>query len=279
MEAPRTPPLFSWGRQTYVMGVINVTPDSFSDGGRFTTVDAALRQAETLVEQGAHILDIGGESTRPFSEPVGVEEELRRVAPVVEAVARRFPVPISIDTTKAEVAKAALDSGATVVNDISGLRFDPAMAELAASRGAVVVLMHMKGTPRDMQVAPYYEDVVEEVLGFLRERAAYAKERGIAPERIWIDPGIGFGKRLEDNLALLRHLHRFKELGHPLLVGHSRKSFIGTVTGIEAPEERDVATAAVAALAAAQGADVVRVHNVAMTVQALKMADAIHRGS
>ncbi len=279
MEAPRTPPLFSWGRQTYVMGVINVTPDSFSDGGRFTTVDAALRQAETLVEQGAHILDIGGESTRPFSEPVGVEEELRRVAPVVEAVARRFPVPISIDTTKAEVAKAALDSGATVVNDISGLRFDPAMAELAASRGAVVVLMHMKGTPRDMQVAPYYEDVVEEVLGFLRERAAYAKERGVAPERIWIDPGIGFGKRLEDNLALLRHLHRFKELGHPLLVGHSRKSFIGTVTGIEAPEERDVATAAVAALAAAQGADVVRVHNVAMTVQALKMADAIHRGS
>ena len=279
MEAPRTPPLFSWGRQTYVMGVINVTPDSFSDGGRFTTVDAALRQAETLVEQGAHILDIGGESTRPFSEPVGVEEELRRVAPVVEAVARRFPVPISIDTTKAVVAKAALDSGATVVNDISGLRFDPAMAELAASRGAVVVLMHMKGTPRDMQVAPYYEDVVEEVLGFLRERAAYAKERGIAPERIWIDPGIGFGKRLEDNLALLRHLHRFKELGHPLLVGHSRKSFIGTVTGIEAPEERDVATAAVAALAAAQGADVVRVHNVAMTVQALKMADAIHRGS
>ncbi len=279
MEAPRTPPLFSWGRQTYVMGVINVTPDSFSDGGRFTTVDAALRQAETLVEQGAHILDIGGESTRPFSEPVGVEEELRRVAPVVEAVARRFPVPISIDTTKAVVAKAALDSGATVVNDISGLRFDPAMAELAASRGAVVVLMHMKGTPRDMQVAPYYEDVVEEVLGFLRERAAYAKERGIAPERIWIDPGIGFGKRLEDNLALLRHLHRFKELGHPLLVGHSRKSFIGTVTGIEAPEERDVAPAAVAALAAAQGADVVRVHNVAMTVQALKMADAIHRGS
>ncbi len=259
------------------MGVINVTPDSFSDGGRFTTVEAAVRQAVSLVEEGADILDIGGESTRPFSEPVPQDEELRRVVPVVEAIRARLDTPISVDTTKAEVARAALDAGADVVNDISALRFDPGMVELVVERKVPVVLMHMKGTPRDMQVDPHYDDPVGEVLGFLKERVAFAVARGVAPDRIWIDPGIGFGKRLEDNLALLKELSRFKELGCPVLVGPSRKAFIGAITGIEEPAQRDVATAAVAALAAAKGADVIRVHNVAYGVQAVRMADAIEK--
>ncbi len=268
---------FAWGDRTYVMGVINVTPDSFSDGGRFASVESALAQARALVDAGADMLDIGGESTRPYSDPVPADEELRRVVPVIEAIKAELAVAVSVDTTKAVVAEAALDAGADIVNDVSALRFDPGMAALVASRGVPVVLMHMKGTPKDMQVDPVYENAVEEIALFLEERAAFAREKGIASENIWIDPGIGFGKRLEDNLSILRRLSRFKELGMPLLVGPSRKAFIGAVTGVERPADRDVGTAAVVALAAAAGADVVRVHNVEYAVQAVRIADAIHR--
>ncbi len=268
---------FAWGDRTYVMGVINVTPDSFSDGGRFASVESALAQARALVDAGADMLDIGGESTRPYSDPVPADEELRRVVPVIEAIKAELAVAVSVDTTKAVVAEAALDAGADIVNDVSALRFDPGMAALVASRGVPVVLMHMKGTPKDMQVDPVYENAVEEIALFLEERTVFAREKGIASENIWIDPGIGFGKRLEDNLSILRRLSRFKELGMPLLVGPSRKAFIGAVTGVERPADRDVGTAAVVALAAAAGADVVRVHNVEYAVQAVRIADAIHR--
>ncbi len=268
---------FEWGKRTYVMGVINVTPDSFSDGGMFHSVESALSQARRLVEAGADILDIGGESTRPYSQPISLEEELKRVVPVIEAIRKEMDVVISIDTTKAKVAEAALDVGANVVNDVSGLRFDPAMVEIVASRGVPVILMHMKGTPRDMQENPVYEDAVGEIMEFLQERIEFAEARGVAPEKIWIDPGIGFGKRLEDNIAILKGLDRFKGLGRPLLLGPSRKAFLGAITGIEVPADRDIGTTAVVALAVAKGVDVVRVHNVEYAVQAVKVADALCR--
>ncbi|RKY66424.1 MAG: dihydropteroate synthase [Candidatus Latescibacterota bacterium] len=259
-----------------IMGVLNVTPDSFSDGGLYFRTEDAVRRAEEMAQEGADIIDIGGESSRPGAEPVPLEEELRRVIPVVREVARRLSVPISVDTYKAEVARRALEEGASIVNDISALRFDPNMAEVVARRRAPVVLMHMKGTPRDMQRNPYYEDVLGEVEGFLKERKEAAVGMGIPEENIILDPGIGFGKRVQDNLQLLKNLDRLVALGSPVLVGTSRKSFIGAVLDLPV-EERLEGTLATLVLAVAKGAKILRVHDVRPAVRVVRMAEAVLR--
>ncbi len=255
------------------MGVVNVTPDSFSDGGLYLDPEAAVRHGVELVEAGAEILDVGGESTRPGAEEVPTEEELRRVVPVVEGLAG-VDAEISVDTSKAAVAAAALDVGAGIVNDVTALRGDPEMAALCAEREATVVLMHMAGSPRTMQNDPVYEDVVAEVREFLAARMEAALAAGIAEERIWLDPGIGFGKTAAHNLELLRRLSELTELGRPLVVGTSRKSFIGRLDGSEA-DERLGGTIASSILAAAEGAEVLRVHDVAEVGQALTVATAV----
>jgi len=260
-----------------IMGILNVTPDSFSDGGRFTGVDAALRQAEKMVGNGADIIDIGGESTRPGSAPVPAEEEIRRVVPVIEAISKKISTPISIDTSKADVARAALDAGAAMVNDVSGLRGDADMASVVREYGAGVVIMHMQGTPETMQENPSYGDVVAEICDFFRERLEFCRERGIGQEKIILDPGIGFGKTLEHNLAILGNIAAFKKLGPPVLIGHSRKSFLGALLGLETGE-RDCATAMVSCLCAYGGADYLRVHDVELTRQAAAIAAAIAAG-
>jgi len=254
------------------MGVVNVTPDSFSDGGRYLDARAAIAHGEELRRDGAEILDVGGESTRPGAEPVGEAEELRRVVPVVEALAREGLV--SIDTSKAAVAAAAIYAGATMLNDVTALRGDAAMAGLCAEREVGVVLMHMPGNPRTMQDDPRYGDVVDDVKAFLAERVEYALAAGIGEERLWLDPGIGFGKTLEHNLELLRRLGELRELGRPLVIGASRKSFIGKVDG-STVDERIGGSIASAVLAAAEGADVLRVHDVAETAQALTVTNAV----
>lgn len=255
-----------------LMGVVNVTPDSFSDGGQYLDPAAAIRHGEKLVTDGASILDVGGESTRPGAEPVGEAEELRRVVPVVEALGGAATV--SIDTSKAAVAAAAVDAGAEIVNDVTALRGDSEMAPLCAERGAGVVLMHMPGNPRTMQDDPHYDDVVDDVKAFLAERMELAVGQGIEEERIWLDPGIGFGKTLEHNLELLRRLRELRELGRPLVIGTSRKSFIGKVDGSKV-EDRIGGSIASSLLAAAEGADVLRVHDVAEMAQALAVAGAV----
>jgi dihydropteroate synthase len=270
------------GRRTAVMGIVNVTPDSFSDGGRFFSFNAAVDQAQRLAAEGADIIDIGGESTRPFSDPVSLDEELRRVIPVISAVVDRIGVPISIDTTKAAVARKALDAGATIINDVSALRFDPEMAALAAERRAPLILMHMLGDPKTMQSAPAYEDVVAEVKDFLADTVRRATAAGIAADKLVIDPGIGFGKTVAHNLLLIQNLTALQAIDVPVLVGPSRKAFIRkllTPQGAE-PLEADqpiVETGTQAAVAASVfgGADMVRVHDVAGTVATLKIIDAI----
>lgn len=266
---------FVWGERTYVMGIVNVTPDSFSDGGRFFHFEDAVAHAEGLMEEGADILDIGGESSRPFSDPVSLEEELRRTVPVVKAIRERSDIPISIDTTKADVAQACLDAGADMINDISALCMDSRMVGVVREYGVPCVLMHMQGVPKDMQVNPFYEDVEVEVRHFLAERIAFARNAGIASEKIIIDPGIGFGKRFQDNLVLLNRIDRLRELGCPVLVGPSRKAFLAAVTGITEPAFRDIATLGAVAVAALRGADIVRVHSVQDVRLALKVMTAI----
>ncbi len=256
-----------------LMGVVNVTPDSFSDGGLFLEPEAAIAHGAQLAREGAAILDVGGESTRPGADEVGVEEELARTQPVVSDLAA-LGHRVSIDTSKSAVAAAALDAGATIVNDVTALRGDPEIATLCAERGAVLVLMHMQGTPRTMQEAPSYGDVVDEVKAFLAERMEEAVAAGVMEERIWLDPGIGFGKALEHNLELLRRLGELRGLGRPLVVGTSRKSFIGKIDGSEAGE-RIGGTIASSVLAAVEGADVLRVHDVAEVAQAIKVAGAV----
>ncbi len=259
-----------------IMGILNVTPDSFSDGGRFLSPDAAVKRALIMEKEGADIIDVGGESSRPGAEPVPVEEELRRVIPVLERLRGKLRIPISIDTTKAEVAEAALRAGASIVNDISALRFDPAMASVVAEFGAGLVLMHMLGTPKTMQQAPHYEDVVREVREFLAERALYAQSQGIPREAIAVDPGIGFGKTVEHNLELLRRLPELVELGFPVLVGPSRKSFIGAILGLGV-EERLEGTLAACAVAVVRGADILRVHDVREVRRAADLALHLRR--
>lgn len=255
------------------MGVVNVTPDSFSDGGLYLDAGAAIAHGRELVAQGAAILDVGGESTRPGAETVPADEELRRVVPVIEELAG-CGAEISVDTSKAAVAAAAIDAGATIVNDVTALRGDAGMASLCAERDVTAVLMHMLGNPRTMQEDPVYEDVVDEVKAFLAERVEAALAAGIAEQRIWVDPGIGFGKTADHNLELLRRLGELRELGRPLVVGTSRKSFIGRVDG-SAPNRRLGGTIATSVWAASRGADVLRVHDVADVRQAVALASAL----
>lgn len=259
-----------------LMGVVNVTPDSFSDGGLFLEPEAAIAHGEQLVRDGAEMLDVGGESTRPGAEPVSPEEELARTQPVV-ADLEGLGCVVSIDTSKLAVAEAALAAGAEIVNDVTALRGDPEMAALCAERGATVVLMHMPGSPRTMQDDPRYDDVVDAVKGFLAERIEAAVAAGIEEERIWLDPGIGFGKTLEHNLELLRRLGELRELGRPLVVGTSRKSFIGRIDG-SGVDDRLGGTIASSVLAVAEGAEVLRVHDVREVSQALRIAEVTLAG-
>jgi dihydropteroate synthase len=260
-----------------VMGILNVTPDSFSDGGRFLDRDRAVRHALSMCEEGAEVIDVGGESTRPGSEPVALQDELDRVIPVVEAITDETDVPVSIDTQKAEVAGQALSAGARIINDVSALRTDDAMAGVAARTGAAVVLMHMQGTPETMQKEPQYDDVVADVCGWLGNRIDAATRAGIDRGRILVDPGFGFGKRLEHNLALLRNLARFHELEAPLLVGTSRKSMIGALLD-RPPQERLYGTLATVACAVMSGCHIVRVHDVRATREVVTICEAVRRG-
>jgi dihydropteroate synthase len=267
----------SLGERTLVMGIVNVTPDSFSDGAMFASADDAVAHGARLVDEGADLVDVGGESTRPGSDPIEADEELLRVVPVIEGLVKARPgTLLSVDTRKPEVASAALDAGASVVNDIAGGR-NSALLETVSRTGAGVILTHMLGEPKTMQDDPRYDDVVAEVHEFLRERIEAAVFAGIPEERVCIDPGIGFGKTVDHNLALLRAVPALRMLGAAVMVGASRKGFIGTLTGVEDPAARLEGSLAVAVLAAAHGADLVRVHDVEATVRALKVADAVVR--
>ena len=266
------------GERTAIMGIVNVTPDSFSDGGTFLDPAAAVAHGLRLAAEGAEILDVGGESTRPGARPVPEAEELRRVVPVVRELAARAGVPVSIDTTKAAVAEAALGAGATMVNDVSALRFDPRLGEVAARARAALVIMHKQGTPGTMQQAPHYDDLLGEVVAELAAGAARAAAAGIDPDRILVDPGIGVGKALEHNLELLDRLDALAALGRPIMVGPSRKAFIGRILDLPA-SERIEGTIAACCLAAARGAHLVRVHDVGVVRRALRVCDAILGGA
>lgn len=261
-----------------IMGVVNVTPDSFSDGGRFLAAEDALTQAVALVREGAAIVDIGGESTRPGSEPLPAAEELERVLPVIEALADCVGVPVSVDTTKAEVARRALAAGASLINDVSALRSDAGMIEVVAEAGCPVCLMHMKGRPKTMQDDPHYDDVVDEVLRFLEERMAFALANGLREDQLMVDPGIGFGKTVEHNLALLRDLHRFTVLGRPVVLGASRKRFLGAILGAE-PGARTIGTVTTTVVGLLAGVHVFRVHDVKPNFEALRVGQAVLEGA
>jgi len=265
-------------RRTAVMGIVNVTPDSFSDGGKYFDAARAVAHGERMAHEGADMIDVGGESTRPGARPVPAEDEIARVIPVIRGLRRKISLPISIDTMKSQVARAALDEGADLVNDISALGFDAAMASLVAAEKVPVVLMHMQGMPRTMQQSPSYGDVVEEVRTYLHSRMQFAVESGVETERIVIDPGIGFGKNLEHNLALLRALGALTALGRPVLVGTSRKTFLGKLLDA-APEERLEGSLAAAVAAVLAGANIVRVHDVKEAVRAVRIADALRFGA
>jgi dihydropteroate synthase len=261
-----------------IMGVLNVTPDSFYDGGAFFSPDRAIDHALRLAAEGADIIDVGGESTRPGSAPTPLDEELKRVIPVIEGIRRQSDIALSIDTYKADVAREAIAAGIDVVNDISALSFDSRMADVVAASGVPVVIQHIKGTPRDMQINPSYDDVVGEIKAFFIERIAVAKQRGIEEEKIIIDPGIGFGKRLQDNLAIIRELGRLKELGRSILIGTSMKSFLGRIVGTDALEDRVEGTLASVAISLWNGADMVRVHDVAKTKKVVLFMAALMDG-
>ena len=265
---------FFLGPRTWIMGIINVTPDSFSDGGRYFDTKRAIARGLELAADGADILDVGGESTRPGSLPVPEAEELRRVVPVIGALRKRITCLLSVDTTKAAVARTALDAGADIVNDTSAFRFDPAMPGEVARSGAGVILMHMQGTPLTMQRSPRYGDLLDEISAFLGERIRVAEAAGIPRESIVVDPGIGFGKTFEDNLVLLRRQEVFHELGRPLLLGFSRKAFLGQLLGLP-PEERLEGTIAAAVLSVERGAHILRVHDVGPVARAVRAAEAI----
>jgi dihydropteroate synthase len=267
---------FALGERALVMGIVNVTPDSFSDGGAFFDHDRAIQQARKLIADGADLLDVGGESTRPFSESVSVEEELRRVIPLIRTVRSFSDIPISIDTTKAEVARSAIDAGADIINDVSALRFDPEMVAVARDQLVPVVLMHMQGTPRTMQEKPVYASLFSEVLAFLEDRIQFAVANGLPREQLLVDPGIGFGKTQAHNSLIVRHLEFLHLLDRPVLLGASRKRFIGTI--LERPvEDREVGTAVVNSLALAAGAHIIRVHDVAIQKQVALMCDAMRQ--
>lgn len=270
---------FDWGQRTYLMGVLNVTPDSFSDGGQFDSLSTALEQAKHLVAAGADILDIGGQSTRPQAAEVELDTELARVIPVIEAVRSQLEVPISVDTTRSIVAKAAVAAGADIVNDISGATFDPEMLPTVAALQVPLILMHIRGTPQTMQQLTEYQDLVGEIQAFLQDRIAAAIAAGIDPAHLMIDPGIGFAKTYAQNLELLRRVAEFRALGCPVLLGPSRKSFIGHILSQPDPQQRVWGTGAACCAAIAGGADVVRVHDVAEMRDVCRVADAIWRQS
>lgn len=272
-ELPRS--TFYWGQKTYIMGVLNVTPDSFSDGGQFNTLESAIAQAAQLIQDGADILDIGGQSTRPNADQVSLREELDRVIPVIQAIRQKFEIPISVDTTRSQVAKEAIAAGADLINDISGAVFDSDMLLTVGQLGVPIILMHMRGTPKTMQSLTQYENLIEEIYQFLHERIESAIAHGIT--RIMIDPGIGFAKKYDQNLEILRRLHAFQALNCPILVGASRKSFIGQILGQPDPQKRVWGTVGACVSAIANGADVVRVHDVAEMRDAGRVADAIWR--
>jgi dihydropteroate synthase len=259
------------------MGVLNVTPDSFSDGGLYFQKEAAIEHGLRLAQDGADIIDVGGESTRPFSEEVTLQEELDRVVPVVEALSRAVQVPISIDTCKAEVAHQALKAGASIINDISALRFDPDIIPVAVEAGVPVILMHMQGTPGDMQKNPFYQNLIPEILNFLKQAVDRAVSGGIKEGMIIVDPGIGFGKTVDHNLEIIKGLGQFCVLGRPILLGTSNKSFIGHLLNKE-PHERNTGTMATIAAGVLNGADIVRVHNVKKAVETVRIVDAIKMG-
>ena len=267
---------WSCGEETGIMGIINVTPDSFSDGGKYANVEAAVMRAKQMVADGADIIDIGGESSRPGAEPITANEECRRVIPVVQALAEQFQIPISVDTYKAKVAREALSAGACVINDITALHGDPNMCKIVADAQAGVILMHMQGVPATMQKAPTYQNVVSEVHAWLTEVASQAVDRGIDSSRIMIDPGIGFGKTFDHNLEILRHLMQFRGIGYPMLVGVSRKKFIGRILDLPV-HQREEGTAATVAWSIINGANVVRVHDVAKMKQVAQVIDTICR--
>jgi dihydropteroate synthase len=265
------------GRRTLVMGVLNITPDSFSDGGSFLSPDKALARAEAMAAEGADLIDIGGESSRPGSDSVSLEEELRRVIPVIERIASKISLPVSIDTTKGEVARRALSAGARMINDISALRADPRMAHVASEGEVPVVLMHMKGSPKTMQEDPRYDSVMDAIDRFFEERLRSAVEAGIRKDRIILDPGIGFGKTTEHNLEIIRSLRRLERHGRPLLIGPSRKSFIGKILDLPV-EERLEGTAAAVTAGVLEGASIVRVHDVKAMIRVVRLADSIRSG-
>lgn len=269
---------FDFSQRTYVMGILNVTPDSFSDGGSYFNKESAVEQALRMQEEGADMIDIGGESTRPGAEKVSVREEIKRVVPVIEALVKKVSVPISIDTYKSDVAKAAISSGASVINDISGLRFDPQMAETAARNRVPVVIMHIKGTPENMQTAPVYKALIPEIIDYLNEGIEIAVKAGIPDNMIILDPGIGFGKTVEHNLEIIKRLNEFSGFEKPVLLGHSRKSFIGKILDDLPVSERLEGTAAAAAIGIFNGASIIRVHDVREMVRVARIADRIKRG-
>lgn len=265
------------GARTHIMGVLNVTPDSFSDGGRYLDRARAVEHGLAMAREGADIIDVGGESTRPYAPRVDAREEMRRVLPVIEHLAAELDVPISIDTYKAEVARAALKAGAAIINDVSALRMDPALAEVAAAARVPLILMHMKGTPESMQDNPTYGDLMAEISAFLAEAVQRAVEAGVREELIIVDPGIGFGKTFDHNLRLIRDLGALRVLGRPILLGPSNKAFIGHILD-RPPDQRDAGTMAAVACGIWAGANLVRVHNVAMARDTARMVDAIRRG-
>jgi dihydropteroate synthase len=264
--------------RTHVMGILNITPDSFSDGGEFFTVDQAVKRGIQMADEGADIIDIGAESTRPGAEPISTDEELKRLLPVLEQLLKKTGVPISVDTYKSKVAEAALSAGAHIINDISGLRFDPSMKDVIARFQVPVIIMHIKGEPRNMQIDPHYEDLISEISAYLAESIRSAEMAGVKKENMIIDPGIGFGKRLEDNYEIIRRLHELKRLGCSILIGPSRKSFLGKVLNLP-PAERLEGTMAAVAVAIQNGADIIRVHDVKAVSRVCRIADVFARKS
>ncbi len=264
-------------KNTKIMAILNVTPDSFSDGGKYESIDSVRKQVSAFIKEGADIIDVGGESTRPFAEPISIDDELERVIPAIRIIRDESAIRVSVDTTKATVAREAIKAGADIINDISALRKDSEMIEVAKQYPVHLIIMHMQGVPKDMQVEPHYQDVVIEINDFFSERLAWLEEQGIKRERITIDPGIGFGKTLDHNIELLRNIPVLKKHGCPVLIGHSRKSFFEHLLGATM-EERDTLTAVISALCAANGADILRVHSVLDNVRAVKLATLLSGG-
>lgn len=268
---------FFWGQRTYLMGILNITPDSFSDGGQFNELQAAIAQAEYMIDNGADIIDIGGQSTRPGAEKISVQEEFNRVIPVIKAIRQQFSIPISVDTTRATIAQDAIAAGADLINDISGGTFDPEMFSVAANLDVPIILMHMRGTPQTMQQMTDYQDLVADIIDFLSHQIQNAIACGVRESKIIIDPGIGFAKTPEQNIELLRRLSEFKALKVPILVGTSRKSFIGKIINQPEPQKRVWGTAATCCSAIMSGADILRVHDVAEIYDVSRVTDTISR--